>query len=144
MGRYRNSAGQEVDLAIAVFARQEEGRELVAFGQGAAGPDSGWAWAANGPAPANGRLDRIQSFGTIREVATFYRVGSIVTGSSMAVKLETMKTRLLGGPQRAVAIMVSAEAPAEGVSPRPSIDKFIRALGRIDRLADEAAGLPQP
>jgi exosortase A len=75
MGRYRNAAGREADLAIAVFARQEEGRELVGFGQGAAGPGSGWAWAANGPAPEHGRLERIQSFGTIREVATFYRVG---------------------------------------------------------------------
>jgi hypothetical protein len=62
----------------------------------------------------------------------------------MAVKLETMKTRLFGGPQRAVAVMVSAEAPAEGASPRPAIDAFIRSLGPIDRLADEAAGLPQP
>jgi EpsI family protein len=140
IGRYRNDAGQKVDLAIALFARQEEGRELVGFGQGAVGPNSGWAWAGNGPAPANGRLDRIQSFGTFREVATFYRVGHILTGSPLEVKLETMKTRLLGGPQRAVAVMVSADGPA----PRPAIDAFIRSLGPIDRLADEAAGLPQP
>jgi exosortase A len=142
LSRYRNAAGQEVDLALIVYARQEEGRELVAYGQGAAGP--GWAWMASGPAPANGRVDRIQSFGDIREVATFYRVGSILTGSAMAVKLETMKTRLLGGPQRAVAVMVSAQTPAEGASPRPVIDAFIRALGPIEHLADEAAGLPNP
>jgi exosortase A len=141
-GRYRNAAGQEVDLAMALYAQQQEGRELIGFGQGAAGPDSGWAWAASGNAPASGRLDRIVSFGDVREVATFYRVGSIVTGSSTAVKLEMMKARLLGGPQRAVAVLVSAQAPAEGVSPRPAIDAFIRALGPIDRLADDAAGLP--
>jgi exosortase A len=140
IGRYRNSEGREVDLAIAVFAGQDEGRELVAFGQGAA---EGWAWMANGPAPAQGRLDRIQSFGTIREVASFYRVGDIVTGSAMGVKLETMKTRLFGGPQRAVAVLVSAEQTAKGVSPRPVIDAFTRALGPVDRLADKAAGLPQ-
>lgn len=140
VGRYRNGTGQEADLAIILFTQQAEGRELVGFAQGAA---EGWAWAATGPAPAGGRLDRIQSFGTIREVATFYRVGSIVTGSPATVKLETMKTRLLGGPQRAVAIMVSAEASSAGVSPRPTIDAFIRSLGPIDRLADQAAGLPQ-
>ncbi len=140
MGRYRNSAGQQVDLAIAVFGRQEEGREIVAFGQGAIGPDSAWAWTASGAAPAGGRLDRIASFGTVREVATFYRVGSILTGSGVQVKLETMKTRLIGGPQRAVAILVSAEAPAEGVSPRPAIDAFLEDLGPLDRLADRAAG----
>ncbi len=141
IGRYRNAAGQQADLAIILFTNHAEGRELVGFGQGSA---EGWAWAANGPAPADGRLDRIQSFGTIREVATFYRVGSILTGSPAAVKLETMKTRLLGGPQRALAILVSAEAPAPGVSPRPAIDSFIRSLGPIDRLADRAAGLPNP
>jgi EpsI family protein len=141
MGRYRDSAGHEVDLAIAVFHRQHEGRELVGFGQGAMGPDSKWAWTATGAAPSGGRLDRIASFGTVREVATFYRVGTILTGSEPAVKLETMKTRLIGGPQRAVAVLVSAQAPGEGVSPRPAIDAFLADLGSIERLADRAAGL---
>jgi hypothetical protein len=85
-------------------------------------------------------LDRIASFGTVREVATFYRVGAILTGDPLAVKLETMKTRLLGGPQRAVALMVSAEAPADGVSPRPTIDSFVDALGSLAPIADRAAG----
>src|SRR3546814_2141681 len=35
LGRYRNGEGLEADLAIAVYARQGEGRELVGFGQGA-------------------------------------------------------------------------------------------------------------
>jgi exosortase A len=143
LARYRNSAGQEVDLAVAVFMRQQEGRELVGFGQGAVVPGGPWAWTSDGAAPPGGRLDRIASHGAVREVATFYRVGSILTGSPTAVKLETMKTRLLGGPQRAVALMVSAEAPAEGVSPRPSIDAFLKDLGSIEALADRAAGLPQ-
>ena len=141
MGRYRNAAGQEADLAIAVFARQEEGREIVAFGQGAVGPDSKWAWTATAAPPPGGRLDRIASFGTVREVATFYRVGDTVTGSKFAVKLETMKTRLIGGPQRAVAVLVSSQAPAEGVTPRPAIDAFLQDLGPIAPLADRAAGL---
>jgi len=45
MARYGNAAGQVVDLAIATFDRQDEGRELVGFGQGAAGADSGWTWS---------------------------------------------------------------------------------------------------
>lgn len=141
MGRYRNSAGQQVDLAIATFARQEEGREVVAFGQGAVGPESAWAWTASGANPPGGRSDRIASFGTVREVISFYRVGDVLTGSDFAVKLETMKTRLLGGPQRAVAVLVSAEAPVEGADPRPAIDAFLADLGPVDRVADEAAGL---
>jgi EpsI family protein len=141
--RYRDAQGREVDLAMAVFARQEEGRELVGYGQGAIGPDSGWAWTAAGPPPPNGRLDRIATHGIVREVATFYRVGALVTGRRVEAKLETIKVRLLGGPQRAVAILISAEAPSEGASPRPAIDAFLSALGPIAPLADRAAGLPE-
>lgn len=138
-GRYRDSAGREVDLAIAFFSRQEEGREIVGFGQGAVGPDSEWSWIETSAPPPNGRADRIASYGVVREVVTFYRVGESVTGSDGKVKLETIKARLLGGPQRAVAILISAQAPAEGVDPRPAIDAFLEDLGPIARLADEAA-----
>jgi hypothetical protein len=61
----------------------------------------------------------------------------------LEAKLETTKIRLLGGPQRAVAVLVSAQAPAEGVSPRPAIDAFLASLGPIAPLADRAAGLPE-
>jgi EpsI family protein len=141
--RYRDAQGREVDLAIAVFARQAEGRELVGYGQGAVGPDSDWAWIAAGPAPANGRLDRIATHGIVREVATFYRVGHRLTGRGVEAKLETIRVRLIGGPQRAVAILVSSEAPGEGESPRPAINAFLSALGPIAPLADQAAGLPR-
>jgi exosortase A len=138
IARYRDRQGRAVDLAIAVYARQNEGRELVAYGQGVA---PGWAWTADAPPLPDGRAERIASHGVVREVLSFYRVGNIVTGSGMGVKLETMKARLFGGPQRAVAVLVSAPAPASGISPRPALDDFLRALGPVDRLADDAAGL---
>ena len=141
IGHYRNAAGQEVDLAVILFARQGEGRELVAFGQGAAYRP--WAWTADSPAPPQGKGELIYSFGTVREALTFYRVGNVVTGSRAAAKLETMKARLFGGPQRAVAVLVSAEQPADGSPVRPALDAFLRSLGPIDRLADRAAGLPE-
>ncbi len=141
LGRFRDSAGREVDLAVAVFARQSEGRELVGFGQGAVGPESAWAWSAGAAAPPNGRAERIASHGLVREVVSFYRVGDILTGSGAAVKLETMRVRLLGGPQRAVAVLVSAPPAAPGTSARPAMDDFIAALGPVERLADRAAGL---
>jgi hypothetical protein len=40
-----------------------------------------------------------------------------------------------------VALLVAAEAPADGLSPRPAIDSFLRDLGPIAPLADRAAGL---
>ena len=139
--RYRDSAGREVDLAIAVFSRQQEGRELTGFGQGAAGPDSDWSWTADADAPPNGRAERIASHGLVREVWSFYRVGEVLTGSRTGVRLETMRVRLLGGPQRAVAVLVAAPEPASGVSPRPALEAFLVALGPVDHLADRAAGL---
>ncbi|HYG46860.1 MAG TPA: exosortase A [Allosphingosinicella sp.] len=141
LGRYRNAAGQQVDLALVVFARQSEGRELVGYGQGAADEDGAWSWTGDSAPPPDGKAERIGSHGKVREVATFYRVGDVVTGSSARVKLETVRTRLLGGPQRAVAVLVAAEAPADGLSPRPAIDAFLRDLGPVAPLADRAAGL---
>ncbi len=141
LARYRNEAGQQVDLAIVVFARQSEGRELIGYGQGAADEDGAWSWTGDSVSPPDGKAELIGSQGKVREVATFYRVGDIVTGSKARVKLETVKTRLFGGPQRAVAVLVAAEAPADGLSPRPAIDSFLKSLGSVAPLADRAAGL---
>lgn len=141
LGRYRNSAGQEVDLAIVLFARQSEGRELTGYGQGAARDDGAWSWTADTAPPPGGRAERIGSHGRVREVASFYRVGHVLTGSAARVKLETARVRLLGGPQRAVAVLVAAEAPADGISPRPAVDAFLEDLGPVEALADRAAGL---
>jgi exosortase A len=141
LARYRNAAGQRVDLAIVVFARQSEGRELVGYGQGAADEEGAWSWTGDSAPPPDGKAELIGSHGKVREVVSFYRVGDIVTGSRARVKVETVRVRLLGGPQRAVAILVAAEAPADGLSPRPAIDAFLEDLGPVAPLADRAAGL---
>jgi EpsI family protein len=141
LARYRSASGRQVDLAIVVFARQGEWHEQVGYGQGPADEDGAWSWTGEAPAPADGRAERIGSHGKVREVVSFYRVGGIVTGSPARVKLETVKTRLLGGPQRAVAVLVAAEAPADGLSARPAIDSFLESLGPVAPLADRAAGL---
>ena len=134
LAHYRDASGRTVDLAVAVFVRQSEGRELVGFGQGATAPEGRWAWTADAAPPPGGRAERIASHGLERQVLSFYRVGDIVTGSGVGVKLETMKVRLLGGPQRAVAVLVSGDS-------RSAIDDFLVALGPIAPLADRAAGL---
>jgi len=133
---YRDQAGREVTLAVAWFAHQGEGRELVGFGQGAVAPGSDWAWSAEAPAPAGGRAVRLVSRGEPREVVSFYRVGDILTGSEARVKLETMKVRLIGGRQRAAAVLVSSGSS----NPREAIDGFLAALGPLDALADRAGG----
>lgn len=140
-GRYRNAKGQEADFFAVVYDRQAEGRELVGYGQGAVDPDSDWAWAADRPAPSNGRAEYIKAPGpSMREVVSFYRVDGVTTGSASRVKLATMQARLFGGNQQAVAIVISAEQKGN-VSPRLAIDAFAHDVGNIDKLADRLAGL---
>lgn len=137
LARYSDGSGHAVDLAIAIYAYQAEGRELVGYGQGAVPPESRWAWTDDQPAPSNGRAFRITGpGGVVRDVVAFYRVGSTTTGNELRVKIETLKSKLGLGPQRAVGVLVSATEGVEGESARPSIDAFLRALGPVDRLAD--------
>ncbi len=141
MARYQNEQGQTADLFIAVYNRQAEGRELIGFGQGAANPDSKWAWTENLTAPYNGKAERITAPGPVaRDVISFYRTGGVTSGSGGQIKLATLKTRLLGGNQQAVAILVSAEHRGNA-SARPALDAFIKDMGNIDNLADHAAGI---
>lgn len=142
MQRYRNQSGQIVDLAIATFDRQEEGHELVGFAQGAADPDAHWSWSSPAPAPADARGEQITAPGpVVRHVASFYRIGGgDFTGSGPRVKLATVKARLMGQDQRAVALLISAEerpgAPADA-----AISAFLNDIGDLKDLADRSVGI---
>ena len=141
LGRYRDAQGHEVDLAVAVYDRQSEGRELVGFGQGAAGGTSDWSWIEGCDAPANARCERIGTKDQHhREVVSFYRVNGTTSGSGAAIKLATLKAKLLGGNEQAAAILVSAEQKGRE-NPRPVIDSFLKSIRNIDKLADRMAGL---
>ncbi len=135
LGHYRDAGGRTVDLAVALYDRQAEGRELVGYGQGAVDPAGVWAWTDDSRSPSDGRAFRISGPGpVVREVATFYLIRDVVTGSSLRVKLETLRARLFGGSQRAAAVLVSAVQPGMG-SGRPAVDAFLKALGPVDRVA---------
>lgn len=134
VGHYRDVGGAEVDLAVALYASQERGRSIVGYGRGAVDPEGRWAWSADLPAPAGGRAERIEGPNAVsRDVVSFYMVGSMVTGSAARVKLETLREHLVGGRQRAAALLVSAE---EGRGGRAAIDRFIAALGPVDTAID--------
>ncbi len=128
-GRYRDARGQTVDLAIALYGWQEEGREIVGFGQGAADPDSKWKWAASAAPPPGGKGERLMAPGPLaREALTFYVLGGGSTGSGMTVKLRTLRARLIGGDQGAAVVIVST-ADRPGQPARPTIDRFLQAFG---------------
>ena len=135
-GRYADASGQTVDMAVAVYARQHEGAELVGFGIGVLREADRWVRVADEPVIAGGTAVRITAPGPVeRIVATWYRVGHATTGDDTRVKIETMKARLFGGPLRAVAVHLSAVV-RPGQVPRDTIERFAHALGPIDRVAD--------
>ena len=142
LGRYRNrTTGAQVDLAIAVYDRQAEGREMVGYGQGALVPESGWSRNRTLDAPEGAAAVELMAPGpVVREVVSFYRIGGKLTGSASVVKLETLKNNIFGGQQQAVAILISAETNREE-SPQISINAFLADLGPVDNLADAMAGL---
>ena len=130
-----------VDMSIAAYERQSEGKELVGFGQGAVDPDSKWAWSNPATDMNGGHGEEITAPGpVVRHVVSFYIVGSIETGSAAKVKLETLKVRLLGGDQRAVAVLVSAEQN-DRQKADAAIGAFLKALGSTKKVADAAAGM---
>ncbi len=141
IGRYQNASGDMVDLAIAVYGSQHEGKELVSFGVGPLREDDVWVRVDDLPDLDGGAAMRVTAPGPVeRQIVTWYRIGDVVTHSERAVKLETLKAKLLGGPQRAVAVHLSAEA-IDGHDPHAAIERFARALGPIDQLADRSAGM---
>ncbi|MEO9600728.1 exosortase A [Parasphingorhabdus sp.] len=141
-GRYRNQlTGAEIDLSVAIFDRQEDGREIVGHGQGALVADTQWSWNRNIDAPEGAfGMELVAPGPVIRDVLTFYRIGDKLTGRRSVVKLETLKNKILGGPQQAVAILISSEAGHDDSRLGPII-AFLDDLGPVDKLADEMAGL---
>lgn len=141
IGRYTDAAGDAVDMAVAVYGSQREGRELVGYGIGVLSADSRWLRVRDLAPLDQGAMLLIQAPGPVeRQVATWYRVGDVVTRDEKVVKLETLKAKLLGGPQRAVAIHLSAEV-LPGHDPRAAMAQFLAALGPIDTFADHSAGM---
>ncbi len=140
-GRYVDAQGDAVDLAVAVYGTQREGKELVGFGVGVLREDDRWVRVEDLPPIAGGAAMRITAPGPVeRTVATWYRVADVTTGDARRVKIETLKAKLLGGPQRAVAIHLSAEV-TPGQDPRAAIARFAAALGPMDAFADYEAGM---
>lgn len=135
VGRYADAAGRTVDIAAAVYAGQREGHELVGFGQGVLRENDRWVRVADGAPLAGGGVTRIVAGPVSRTVATWYRIASVTTASGRTVKIETAKTKLLGGRQRATALHLSAIGPGA----RDAMTRFLAAAGAPGAIADAVA-----
>ena len=140
IGRYADARGRTVDLAIAVYANQHEGKELVGFGIGAIRENDRWVRIEDMGPLARGTAQRMVGPGRVeRATVSWYRVGDVLTGSENRVKLETLKAKLLGGRQAAVAVLLSAEQGRDRHAVA-AIRDFLRAMGPVEALADRATG----
>jgi len=147
VAHYADARGRRVDLALALFARQADGKELVGFGQGAAGPDGAgdWTWSAPADAPAPARGEWLAGPDARARLAwTWYRLDGTLTGRAGRVKLATMIARLRGGDQRAMALILSAPVP-EGQGGRAraaaALRDFLAAMPPVEQVADRSLGI---
>lgn len=133
---FTDAKGRRVTVAIGGYERQAEGREVVAFGQGAVDPDSQWAWSAALPAVQGARTERLLHSGPVlRDAATWYVVDGAVTGDPRRAKIAGLKARLLGGDPRALSLIVSSEERQGGCD---AIEDFVSASGGAKAMADRA------
>ncbi|UZK70216.1 exosortase A [Sphingomonas sp. S1-29] len=140
MARYADPSGSTVDLAIAVYANQHEGKELVGFGIGAIRENDRWIRVHDLPDLAGGAALRMTHAGPIeRETVTWHRIGATLTGDARRVKLETLRVKLTGDDSRAVAVLAST-VRAPGQDSRAVLQRFVAAAGPIERVADRASG----
>ncbi len=119
-----------VDVCFVRYGWQEDGRELVGYGQGAADPDGDWRWSEDLAPVGMMRVEHIAS-ASHRAVAILYQVGDTRSASAARIKFATLRARLLRGDEQAAALFVSARAEYGG---RATIARFLAAAGGGDAL----------
>lgn len=147
---YVNSRGQAVDMALALFADQRDGKELIGHGQGASwGGDQNWIWAGNSPASSARALRNsarseiiISATGGRRQVVTYYLVGGELAKTPGEAKWLLIKSRLLRRTPIAAALILSTRIMA-GQDGTPLIAAFQTSLGAPEDVINQAVAQAQ-
>jgi exosortase A len=141
LGSYADARGRRVDVFVALYSAQREGKEAGGFGEGALRPDSAWSWEGSGPAIQDARSDRLRANGRVERLAlTWYRVGDLLTGSNSRLKLQTIQDRLLLRARPTTMLILSAEAQP-GIEASLVLADFRKSTGPVDRWMDRIAGV---
>ena len=142
LGRYRDAAGREVDVFVALYGAQTEGREAGASGEGALRPGTAWRWLEPEASLLGGRGEWLQANGRVRRLAlTWYRRDELLTGSPSRLKLAAMRGRLTMQARPTAMLIVSAEQAPQR-PPRESIAAFIAAIDGLGVWMDGIAQVP--
>ena len=139
LGSYRDNAGRVVDVFFALYSRQGEGHEAGGFGQGALMPESPWAWQSPGPRFIAGKSERLLGNGAVERVAvTWYRNGSLLSGSNERLKLAVIGDQLRFRPRSTIMLILSAEDAPPG-SAEQGIRHFLTSIRPLDMWMDRVA-----
>jgi len=141
LGRFRNETGHEVDVVVALYAAQEEGREASAYGEGAFDPNSHWRWLEQGSIAANADSQILLVAGDHKRIVqTTYHIGDLTTGSAASLKLAIMRDRLLLREHPTTLLILSSEQQGGDLAAQ-SLTKFRAAIGDEGEWLDRIAGL---
>jgi EpsI family protein len=139
LGRYADRAGHSVDVFVALYSGQSEGREAGGFGEGALVPGTGWAWQGQGSAVADGKSERLLGNGKIERLAqTYYRTGPLLTGSNVRLKLSNIADRLILRERPTMMLILSGEQRSAD-KPADHIAAFRSAIGPLGPWMDRIA-----
>ncbi len=141
LGRYADGKGHEVDVFAALYAAQRPGKKAAATGEGALMPDRGWSWHSAGPSVANARSDRLLGASRTERLAeTYYRSGSLTTGSAARLSLAVMQDHLLLRARPTMLTILSAEE-RPGKPAQASLAAFRKSTGPLAPWMDRMAGI---
>lgn len=136
LGSYADAKGRKVDVFVALYSGQSEGREAGGFGQGALMPDSGWAWQSPGQPFGNGKSERLLGGGKIERLAvTWYRNGDLLTGSNSRLKLAVIGDHLIFRAQPTAMLIISAEDRPDEPAVH-AVGHFISSVAPLDSWID--------
>lgn len=141
LGRYKDAAGRTVDVFLALYSRQDEGREASGFGEGALPQDSDWSWSSPGQPTPDAKSDVLRARGPVERLAqTQYRHGALLTGNPLKLKFAVIADRLLLQAQPTTLLIISTEArPGENAA--EAINRFRASIGPVGPWVDRIVTL---
>jgi exosortase A len=133
--------GRFIQIYMAVYDRQAEGKEMVSYGNGpflnAVDEHQSWVWTGNEAAPALKNIPppyaiTIYKDRAVRDVWQWFYVNGKVVSSPSAAKLEAAKARLLGGRTDAATLILSSERVVSTASHASHLQVFTQQMGSVE------------
>jgi exosortase A len=139
---YTNAQGRLVTLYVAAYATQTDDIEMIRYGHGVHGSDTGWTLAVQIPVGNVGNNPppdsfQINGYMRIRDVFQWYYVNGKLFSSAKRAKAEVGIAKLLGR-SLSVATVAISEQRSEMKPVTKDLEDFVQQLGSVEKLAQYA------